>query len=87
MGVVILHQETRRKQPKYMTIQTLTGTNTRKFYEIEIVRSERTANGWVELPTEKVWADWHTGTLYNQSGKCLSSTQLRIIDGLRNSDA
>lgn len=61
-------------------VKTLTGISLRKMTKAKIERFVRTKKGYKSLGVQDVWADWITGTLYTMSGKCLSSTQLMIVE-------
>lgn len=79
IGVVLMHQRCGKLKKVERKVQTITGVTKRKFVPIQIERTVFTKKGWKYLPVEEVLADWVTGTLYYPDGKCLSSTQLRLL--------
>jgi hypothetical protein len=80
MGLIILHKLFDEKELVSKKVQTMTGISLRRFVKIPIESVVRTKKGFKTVGIRDVWADWVTGSLYELSGECVSSPNLRIIE-------
>lgn len=80
MGLITLHRVAKEKDFVKKKVKTLTGISLRTFVKIPIEVTKKLKNGKKSITVRDAWVDWVTGTLYEMDGKCISSSQLQIVN-------
>lgn len=77
-GIIRLHQK-HAKDRQWLTVKTINEIKKREFVLINAKIVTVTGSGKKYSDVKKLWADWVTGTLYQEDGSCLSSKQIRLM--------